>query len=410
MAIESSKGKEPAITETDARGKTTLKLHRFTEHYDHIKYSINNEGPNDVGGRVNGKNLGQGYIDCSGWVSTLLNKTMDGINKSDGKTDPLFKEKDKFDVVNGASAEMIFEKTKASGVIKGYNIADKLKEGMIIVENNPRESPKYDHIVIVVREPKSGDLMISQSSKGKGVWLTSVQDYLESKVKGGVKLHTCDPLKDARHLLKEDREPSKQQGRRGAEAEDELYKLPTFDKQQGKRRAEPEDDLYKLPTFDKQQGKRRAEIEDLGFKLAAFEQSGVVREQADSALNQTQKLPLLSEKTHPDHPLYTHTVAKLEQLGPQAFASRQQLENAAGSLVLEAKGSGMQRIDVVIQNRDGTGLFVVQGNPNDPASSRIYTDKSVATERSLAQSSNALLQDVQGQQQEQQRPRGSVIC
>ncbi|HZF96893.1 MAG TPA: XVIPCD domain-containing protein, partial [Pseudoxanthomonas sp.] len=113
---------------------------------------------------------------------------------------------------------------------------------------------------------------------------------------------------------------------------------------------------------------------------------------------------------HPDHPLYTQAVAKLEQLGPQAFASRQQLENAAGSLVSEAKGIGMQRIDVVIQNRDGTGLFVVQGNPNDPASPRIYTDKSVATERSLAQSSNALLQDAQGQQQEQQRPRGSVIC
>jgi len=122
------------------------------------------------------------------------------------------------------------------------------------------------------------------------------------------------------------------------------------------------------------------------------------------------KSPLLSENTHPDHPLYTQAVAKLEQLGPQAFASRQQLENAAGSLVSEAKGSGMQRIDVVIQGKEGTSLFAVQGNPNDPASPRIYTDKSIAVERPLEQSSNALLQDVQGQQQEQQRARTSVIC
>ena len=400
MATKSSQGKEPAITETDAQGKITLKLHRFTEHYDHVKYSINNGGPNDVEpknkGGVNGKNLEQGYIDCSGWVSTLLNKAMDGINKSDGKKDPLFKEM--FDVVDGASAGMILEKTKASGVIKGYNIADKLKEGMIIVENNPRDSPKYDHIVIVVREPKSGDLMISQSSvTGKGVGLISVKDYLESKEKKGVELHSCDPLKKARHLLKEDREPTKQQGKRGAEDEDGLYKLP---RQQGKRGAEAEDNILGLPP-----------VKFPPLKLPiSFEQPGIVSEQADNALNQTRKSPLLSEKTHPDHPLYTQAVAKLEQLGPQAFANRQQLENAAGSLVSEAKVSGMQRIDVVLQNKEGTGLFVIQGNPNDPASHRIYTDKSAATERSLEQSSNALLQDVQAQQQEQQRTRASVIC
>jgi hypothetical protein len=137
-----------------------------------------------------------------------------------------------------------------------------------------------------------------------------------------------------------------------------------------------------------------------------------MREQAQNvngALNQAQKSPLLSEKTHPDHPLYTQAVTKLEQLGPQAFANRQQLENAAGSLVFEAKVSGMQRVDVVIQSRDGTGLFAVQGNPNDPASQRIYTDKWAATERSLEQSSIALCQDVQGQHQEQQRTQARII-
>jgi hypothetical protein len=163
-----------------------------------------------------------------------------------------------------------------------------------------------------------------------------------------------------------------------------------------------------VPGHQRDQSQREDSPEGVATKY-----SSVMRERAqniDGALNQAPKSPLLSEKTHPDHPLYIQAVAKLEQLGPQAFANRQQLENAAGSLVSEAKVSGIQRIDVVLQNKQGTGLFVVQGNPNDPASPRIYTDKSLAVERSLEQSSNALLQDVQGQQQEPQRTRASVIC
>ncbi|HZF97004.1 MAG TPA: XVIPCD domain-containing protein, partial [Pseudoxanthomonas sp.] len=122
-------------------------------------------------------------------------------------------------------------------------------------------------------------------------------------------------------------------------------------------------------------------------------------------LKQAEKSPLLSERTHPDHPLYTQAVGKLEQLGPQAFADRRQVENAAGSLAFEAKVGGMQRIDVVIQSRDGTGLFAVQGNPNDPGCKRIYADKSAAAERSLEQSSSALRQDMQVDAQDQQEQK-----
>ncbi|HZF98598.1 MAG TPA: hypothetical protein VEY92_10225, partial [Pseudoxanthomonas sp.] len=147
------------VTDPDAKGKMELKLYKFTEFYDKVEYAINRKGPNKIDG-VNGKDIKIGYIDCSGWVATALNKTMEEINKSQGKKG----EKDMFDVVDGANAAMILEKAKKAGskVITGYDIADKLKEGMVIVENNPRESPKYDHIVMVVRD-KSGKLYVSQS-------------------------------------------------------------------------------------------------------------------------------------------------------------------------------------------------------------------------------------------------------
>ena len=69
-----------------------------------------------------------------------------------------------------------------------------------------------------------------------------------------------------------------------------------------------------------------------------------------------------------------------------------------------------QRIDAVMQSKDGSGLFAVQGQPSDPAHQRIYTDKAAAAERPLEQSSNAVRQEAQSlqtlqvqDQQEQQR-------
>ena len=348
-----------------------IKYAQFTDKYKHLK--VNGE-------RVDGKHVEQGYIDCSAWVSTLLNKAMKEINRESGQE--VFKKADMFNVddddggkdkkgkrIWSDNAANILKKTEDRSEVlltgKNVNIGN-LKEGMIIAENNPGDNKRIDHIVMVVRDP-NGKLMVSQSRGGEGVELKPLKDYLEEKQKKHVELYASDPLEKARPLLKDH-------------------------------------------TQDKLQGKRTA-AEDSGVVLVAAEYSGVVREQVqgtDAALRQPQKSPLLSESTHPDHLLYTQAVAKLEHLGPQAFANRQQLENAAGSLVSEAKASGMQRIDVVIQSKDATSLFAVQGNPNDPASQRIYTDKSLAVERSLEQSSNALLQNVQGQQQEQQRTQARV--
>ncbi|SBV53073.1 hypothetical protein XBLMG947_3876 [Xanthomonas bromi] len=165
---------------------------------------------------------------------------------------------------------------------------------------------------------------------------------------------------------------------------------------------------------DSAYGQRTGEAVKAFQRAHGLQDDGVVGSDTPKALKQAQKRPLLSEKTNPDNPLYNQAVGKLEQLGPNAFANRRALENAAGSLAFEAKVSGLQRIDAVMQSKDGTGLFAVQGQPSDPARQRIYTDKAAAAERPLEQRSNAARQEAQSQtqaqdQHEQQRNQARSV-
>ena len=86
----------------------------------------------------------------------------------------------------------------------------------------------------------------------------------------------------------------------------------------------------------------RALREDGGFgdrtreAVQAYQQAhglkadGIVGPQTLEALRKSQSNPLLSDARHPDHALFQQAVKGLEQLGPQAFKNRQELENAAG--------------------------------------------------------------------------------
>ncbi|HZF99005.1 MAG TPA: peptidoglycan-binding domain-containing protein, partial [Pseudoxanthomonas sp.] len=281
--------------------------------------------------------------------------------------------------------------------------------------------------------PKDGQLKISQSRSGEGVELVSLDSYLDRKQARGVKLYASDPLAEARDLL-QDRAQGKQQGKgdqehtqgkqhEKGEREHKPVRPQAPAEHSGVLRQQDlgdlNTDLQKLQQTLQKLGYKDAQGQALktdgsfddgtGEAVKAFQRAhglqanGIVGRDTLSALKQAEKSPLLSEKTNPDHPLYSQAVSKLEQLGPQAFANRRQLENTAGSLAFEAKVSGMQHIDVVIQSKDGSGLFAVEGNPNDPAQKRIYTDKSAAAENSLAQSSNALRQDVQVQDHQEQK-------
>ncbi len=97
--------------------------------------------------------------------------------------------------------------------------------------------------------------------------------------------------------------------------------------------------------------------------------------------------------------MYRQAYDGLKQLDSQemGFRSEQEYRNAAGTLAFEARVSGLQRIDHVVANRDGTGLFVVQGAMSDPAHHRIYVDKAQAAHQSIERSTQQIEQERQQQ-------------
>ena len=142
--------------------------------------------------------------------------------------------------------------------------------------------------------------------------------------------------------------------------------------------------------------------------LQAYQQAhglkadGVVGPQTLEALRKSKEAPLLSDARHPDNALFQQTVKHMEQLGPQAFKSRQDLENAAAAGVFEAKASGLTRVDHVLPNTNGTGVFLVQGEPGDPANRRVYMDKAQAAAEPMEKSTAQVQQETQSQPQAQQ--------
>ena len=153
------------------------------------------------------KDPDKGSVDCSGWVVKMQNATMEEINQKAGRD--VFSEKEMFSKGNDAAATIVEKSAERSGqLLEGKQItAGVLKEGMIIGEDNGPQSfdkGRYkgiDHITMVVRDPKTNELMISQSSSHKGVHLQPVADYLAYKQSHDVKLYATDPLAKARDLM-----------------------------------------------------------------------------------------------------------------------------------------------------------------------------------------------------------------
>ena len=180
-----------------------------------------------------------------------------------------------------------------------------------------------------------------------------------------------------------------------------------------------------LNSFGYRDKEGRALREDGGFgdrtkeAVQAYQQAhglkadGVVAPQTLAALTKSQEAPLLSDPRHPDNALYQQAVKGMEQLGPQAFENRQELENAAGATVFEAKASGLTRIDHVVQSSNRTGLFALQGAPNDPAHHRVHLDKAQASAEPIEKSTTQVQQEIQNQQpqvQQHERERRAMIA
>ncbi|MFA4293115.1 peptidoglycan-binding protein [Xanthomonas perforans] len=401
--------------EPAAQGIALHAAYDLTNKYDHVKYGLGAKDPD------------KGRVDCSCWVVEMQNATMDEINKGAGKA--IFTKDEKFSPGFDSASELLRKAELRSGVlIQGKDVtAQTLKEGMIIGEDNGPQSwdkGRYkgiDHITMVVRDPKDGQLKISQSRGGEGVELSSLDSYLERKHAKGVKLYASDPLSEARDLLQE-RSQNKQQSHAATEHKpsqahaaadapgvlrENARGAEVRTLQQALQQLGYKDAGGNELKADGAYGQRTSEAVKAFQRAHGLQDDGVVGRDTQAALKQAEKTPLLSEKTNPDHPLFNQAVNKLEQLGPNAFANRQQLVNAAGHMTFEAKVSGMQRIDMVAQSKDGNGLFAVQGQPTDPAHQRIYTDKATAAERPLEQSSNAVRQEAQTQAQDQQEQQRS---
>ena len=102
--------------------------------------------------------------------------------------------------------------------------------------------------------------------------------------------------------------------------------------------------------------------------------------------------------------MYRQALAGLERLGPEAgFRNAQDRERAAATLTYEAAVGGMNRIDHVVQNVNGSGVFAVQGGLNDPAHHRVFANTQQAVSQSVEQSSQRLAQDAPAQQATQQQ-------
>ncbi|MCD9030248.1 peptidoglycan-binding protein [Luteimonas sp. Y-2-2-4F] len=185
--------REPAQAATP--GIALERAYELTRQYDHVRYGFGAKHPE------------RGEVDCSGWVATLLNASMDEINGQAGRT--VFPRSERYSLGFDHAAGIVEKAEQRSGVsIQGRDVTpDVLREGMIIGEDNGRKGwdagrhRDIDHIVMVVRDPTDGALKISQSRSGEGVELIPVERYLERKQARGAQLYATDPLAQARELL-----------------------------------------------------------------------------------------------------------------------------------------------------------------------------------------------------------------
>ncbi|CAD0323388.1 peptidoglycan-binding domain-containing protein [Xanthomonas hortorum] len=141
----------------------------------------------------------------------------------------------------------------------------------------------------------------------------------------------------------------------------------------------------------------------LGQALSQHAAKQAEQSTTQAALIASTGTPLLSDPRHPDDAMYNGTVSKLEALGERGgFSNRQELQQAAGQIVFEAKVSGLQRIDHVVPNKSGDGFFAVQGEMSDPAMRRVFVDRDQAQTQPLERSSRQVAEESQRQVQQAQ--------
>ncbi|MBS1942502.1 MAG: peptidoglycan-binding protein, partial [Bacteroidetes bacterium] len=381
--------------------------------YDNDRYAINVRSSPNYHPGVDGKHPGQGYVDCSGWVATVQNATMDEINAKAGRQ--VFGPRDKFNLGTDGSGEIVQKAAQRSGVLlEGTGVFAKgaLKEGMVIGIDSGATSHDHwkgiDHIVTVVRDPKTGALLASQSSPStKGVDMMPLDAYLEKAQHHHWKLYAADPLAKGRALLQEQtREhnltPSarsvatgKAESGAGAAHGRSSEDMAAIQKQLASlgyrgingyqlkgTGVNGENTIHAVKEFQSAHG---------------LKVDGIVGPKTQEALKHAKDHPLINEAGHPSHGMYEQIKAQTGKLGGAkalGFHSDKEYTQALANMTWQAKLSGMTQVDHVVETTNGHNLVMIQGGLRDPAQQREVSNKAQAAQVPVEQSTQQLQQDV----------------
>ena len=143
------------------------------------------------------KSTSSGMIDCSGWVAQMNKSFISSLNDTGTEMAGTNQAMKMFDAPAAGIVENLANVT--GKVLRNDELTvDSLREGMIIGEDNGDkgwDAGRYkgiDHVTQVVKDPVTGQMMISQSSSGKGVNLTPADQYLAAKNAKGTQLYGVD--------------------------------------------------------------------------------------------------------------------------------------------------------------------------------------------------------------------------
>ncbi len=117
---------------------------------------------------------------------------------------------------------------------------------------------------------------------------------------------------------------------------------------------------------------------------------GVAGRDTLAALVDARHSPLLSEATHPAHPLYTQVMHGIHRIPHGTFASEDEQRNLAVALTIAAHVDGLKKVDHVVLGTNGVNVFAVQGRVDDPAHLRTHVDRAEAVRHVVDHSSLAL--------------------
>lgn len=404
----------PASAQTTGKGITLESPVALSHKYDSDKYGFGS------------KDVDSGKIDCSGWVGTLVNNAMTEVNQKEQKE--IFSKADRVNLKSQNAASIIHKFEKSSGVMLAGDQVTKasLKEGMIIGEDNGKQYDKngkqwdagnykgIDHITMVVRDPKTGELMISQSHGGKrdnGVDLMSVDKYLAGKHAKGTHLYATDALAPVRGLLVSNDKTI-----------EATRSVATASSKPGEKVVTTGSGEVDLTAAQKQlaalgyRGLNGYQLRGTGVNgentihaVKEFQEahglkaSGVIDPKTQEALKHAKDHPLINEAGHPSHGMYEQIKEQTDKLGGAkalGFHSDKEYTQALANMTWQARTSGLTQVDHVVETANKQNLVMIQGGLTDPAQQREVANKVHAAQQPVTQSTQQLQQDVQQLQQQ----------